>query len=206
MGKLKPREEGRLCGVDAEWPVSLGGDIREALSHIPAPAYILDRHGVVRWENTQALELFGDHRGSSFTVLVAPEFVSRSRLEFTRKLLGSSRTSDYQTMLRTRSGRTVPVEIRAVALRDGDRVTGVFGIVTVPPGRDEHAEELDELTPRQHEVLRLLARGYSTKLVAKELSVAPETVRNHVRGILQALGVHSRLAAIAEARRRGLTP
>lgn len=202
MGTFEPRKEQRLRGVE-DWPDSLGGDIREALSHIPAPAYILDRHGVVRWENTQALELFGDHRGSSFTVLVAPEFVSRSRLEFTRKLLGSSRTSDYQTMLRTRSGRVVQVEIRAVALRDGDRVTGVFGIVTVPPSSDAQSEELDELTPRQHEVLQLLACGYSTKLVANELSVAPETVRNHVRGILHALGVHSRLAAIAEARRRG---
>lgn len=206
MGKLEPRKGDRVCGVNAEWPVSLGGDIREALSHIPAPAYVLDRDGMVRWENTHALELFGDHLGSSFTVLVAPEFVSRSRLEFTRKLLGSSRTSDYQTMLRTRSGRTVLVEIRAVALRDGDRVTGVFGIVTIPPSGDSQVEELDELTPRQHEVLRLLARGHSTKLVAKELSVAPETIRNHVRGILHALGVHSRLAAIAEARHRGLVP
>ena len=206
MGKVNPRRWDRLDGVDGDWPISLGGDIREALSHIPAPAYVLDRHGVVRWENNRALELFGDHRGSSFTVLVAPEFVSRSRLEFTRKLLGSSRTSDYQTMLRTRSGRTLPVEIRAVTLRDGDHVTGVFGIVTVPPSGDQQADERDELTPRQHEVLQLLARGCSTRLVAKELSVAPETVRNHVRGILQALGVHSRLAAIAEARRRGLVP
>lgn len=206
MGKLELPKGHRHCGVDAEWPASLGGDIREALSHIPAPAYILDRHGVVRWENTQALELFGDHRGSSFTVLVAPEFVSRSRLEFTRKLLGSSRTSDYQTMLRTRSGRTVPVEIRAVALRDDDRVTGVFGIVTVLPSLEARGDDLDELTPRQHEVLQLLARGYSTKQVANELSVASETVRNHVRGILRALCVHSRLAAIAEGRRRGLVP
>jgi PAS domain S-box-containing protein len=205
---LEPCEsdKGGTSDAEPEWPVSLRGDIREALSHIPAPAYILDRNGVVRWENTQALEVFGDHRGRSFTVLVAPEFVSRSRLEFTRKVLGSSRTSDYQTMLRTRAGGIVPVEIRAVTLRDGDRVTGIFGIVTVPRSLEERTEGLDELTPRQHEVLQLLAGGYSTKQVAKELSVAPETVRNHVRGILHALGVHSRVAAIAEGRRRGLVP
>jgi DNA-binding CsgD family transcriptional regulator len=187
-----------------EWPVSIGGDIGEALAHITAPAYILDRHGVIRWENTHALELFGDHRGSSFTVLVAPEFVSRARLEFARKVIGSSRTSDYESMLRTRSGRLVPVEIRAVALRDGDRVAGIFGIVALADEPQGRSEISDELTPRQHEVLRFLARGCSTTQIAESLGVARETVRNHVRGVLRGLRVHSRLAAIAEARRRGL--
>jgi DNA-binding CsgD family transcriptional regulator len=60
------------------------------------------------------------------------------------------------------------------------------------------------LTPRQFEVVRALARGASTAQLAEEFNLSRETVRNHVRGILRALRVHSRLAAVAEARRRGL--
>ncbi len=56
------------------------------------------------------------------------------------------------------------------------------------------------LTPRQTEVLRLLEHGRSTEHIARELHLSVETVRNHIRHILRALGVHSRLEAVAMAR------
>ena len=61
-----------------------------------------------------------------------------------------------------------------------------------------------ELTPRQAEVLRLLEHGRSTDQIAEELHLSRETVRNHIRHILQALGVHSRLEAVALARHEHL--
>jgi DNA-binding NarL/FixJ family response regulator len=60
------------------------------------------------------------------------------------------------------------------------------------------------LTPRQVQVVRLLADGRSTLQIAAELHLAVETVRNHVRGALRRLGAHSRLEAIAVARRDGI--
>jgi DNA-binding NarL/FixJ family response regulator len=51
-------------------------------------------------------------------------------------------------------------------------------------------------------VLRLLEHGRSTRQIAQQLHLSPETVRNHVRAVLRALGVHSRLEAVALARRR----
>ena len=57
------------------------------------------------------------------------------------------------------------------------------------------------LTPRQTEVLRLLEHGRSTNQIAAELHLSVETVRNHIRHILRALGVHSRLEAVALTRR-----
>ena len=56
------------------------------------------------------------------------------------------------------------------------------------------------LTPRQAEVLRLLERGHSTHQIARELHLSIETVRNHIRHLLRALGVHSRIEAVAMAR------
>jgi DNA-binding NarL/FixJ family response regulator len=57
------------------------------------------------------------------------------------------------------------------------------------------------LTPRQQEVLRLLADGVAAKEIAARLGLAEDTVRNHIRAIRVALGTHSQLEAVAKARR-----
>ena len=62
-----------------------------------------------------------------------------------------------------------------------------------------------DLTPRQTEVLRLLELGRSTNQIAAELHLSVETVRNHIRHILRALGVNSRLEAVALTRRGHLS-
>jgi DNA-binding NarL/FixJ family response regulator len=60
------------------------------------------------------------------------------------------------------------------------------------------------LTPRQCEVLELVCLGLSNKLIARQLSVSENTVRNHVQGILAFLQVSSRSEAAFAARNRGL--
>ena len=83
-------------------------------------------------------------------------------------------------------------------------MVGIFSIVEVAASPADPTPLRSELTPRQLEVLRALARGSSTAQIAEASSLSPETVRKHVRGVLRVLRVHSRLAAVAEARRRGL--
>ena len=61
-----------------------------------------------------------------------------------------------------------------------------------------------DLTPRQQEVLNLLGQGGSTEQIAAQLHVTTETVRNHIRHVLKALGAHSRLEAVVVARQQGL--
>ena len=86
-------------------------------------------------------------------------------------------------------------------LRDGSHVMGVFGQVKDIAEDSTPAAPDSRLTPRQSEVLRLLERGYSTDQIGRELHLSTETVRNHVRAVLQALNVHSRLEAVALSRR-----
>ena len=62
----------------------------------------------------------------------------------------------------------------------------------------------EELTPRELEVLGLLARGLSNPAIADELVLSLKTVRNHVQSVIAKLGAHSKLEAVAAAVRRGL--
>ena len=60
------------------------------------------------------------------------------------------------------------------------------------------------LTPREVEILRLLAKGYSNKLLARELDLALGTVKVHVKHILKKLGIKSRVEAAVWAVNAGL--
>ena len=60
---------------------------------------------------------------------------------------------------------------------------------------------VQELTPREREVLSLLARGEAVGGIARSLGLSVHTVRSHVRNILRKLGVSSQLEAVARARR-----
>ena len=65
-------------------------------------------------------------------------------------------------------------------------------------------QSVDELTPRELDVLRLLAEGKPNKLVAADLGIGEVTVKSHVRAIFTKLNVLSRTEAIAVASRSGL--
>ena len=64
--------------------------------------------------------------------------------------------------------------------------------------------EAATLTPREVEVLRLAAAGLSSRAVAERLGLSLHTVRTHLQNVLTKLGAHSRLEAVAVARKRGL--
>jgi DNA-binding NarL/FixJ family response regulator len=61
-----------------------------------------------------------------------------------------------------------------------------------------------DLTERELEVLRLLAEGFSTRSISEELFISNNTARNHVQRLIAKLGAHSRLEAVATARRSGV--
>jgi two-component system, NarL family, response regulator LiaR len=63
---------------------------------------------------------------------------------------------------------------------------------------------VEQLTPRELEVLGLLVEGRSSTAIAEELSISKNTVRTHIQSILSKLLVHSRLEAVAFAVKHGL--
>ena len=179
--------------------LNMGSDVAEALEHINIPSYVLDDTGVIRWLNTAARRMVGEVSGRQFTSVVAPEETRRARELFARNLLGTAPVTDSAVVLIDDSGARVGVEVSSVPLRRGGRVVGVFGQVSDVLEEPQGHPELS-LTPRQAEVLQLLERGRSTDQIADELHLSRETVRNHIRHLLRAVGASSRLEAVAVAR------
>lgn len=71
--------------------------------------------------------------------------------------------------------------------------------LTTPSGNAD-----TELTSREKEILRCLAEGFPTPVIARKLFISPVTVRNHIQNILQKLDVHTKLAAVVFAYRHNL--
>jgi PAS domain S-box-containing protein len=184
--------------------LAVGGDVEQALIGIPVPSYVLDREGIVRWINPAAERLLGDVRGRHFTTVVGAEDRTRARELFARKVLGTTAATETTGVLVSTGGARLVLDVSAVPLTDGERVVGVFGLLS-GAADDEPSAPPAHLTPRQAEVLHLLEQGRSTKQIAQELHLSTETVKNHVRHLLRALGVNSRLEAVAAVRRGGST-
>jgi DNA-binding NarL/FixJ family response regulator len=153
-------------------------------------------------------------------------------IEATRRLLADARTDAKVVMLTTfdmdeyvydalRAGasgfllKDAPPEqlvtgIRAVA--NGDALLApsitrrvIEEFVRRPPSSTQTAPpELAELTARELEVLKLLARGLSNAEIAKELFVSETTVKTHVAHVLMKLGVRDRVQAVVVAYETGL--
>jgi DNA-binding NarL/FixJ family response regulator len=68
----------------------------------------------------------------------------------------------------------------------------------------QRSEPQYELTPRESEVLRRIVAGQGTMQMAREMNIAPSTLRTYVKNLLTKLGAHSRLQAAALASREGL--
>lgn len=71
------------------------------------------------------------------------------------------------------------------------------------PQGEKAGPGLNDLTPRERDVLALICRGQDDKTIARTLDVSGNTVRNHVARIYAKIGVNRRIAAVAWARNRG---
>ena len=94
------------------------------------------------------------------------------------------------------------IEIEGVELVSGDAEPDAL-VVAARAGVEEGDAEI-ALTPRELEVLALLAEGASNKLIAQRLGISAHTAKYHVASLLEKLDAVSRTDAVAHAARIGV--
>jgi PAS domain S-box-containing protein len=141
-----------------------------------------------------------------FTEPLPPEVRENVAAQF-RRAAERGEPTDFETVFLDASGNLRGVRLQHLPLRSGGAIVGVLILafdLRQPPSGAIGLQPQPRLTPRQREVLGLIASGLSTAEIATQLTISPETVRNHLRSLFSELNVHTRLEAIAAAQRLGL--
>ena len=117
-----------------------------------------------------------------------------ARLELATSLVAAGRSNEATS--EARAAREALLALGASA--EADRAGRVLATL------DRAAQPLPELTPREREVLCLLAEGMTNRQIAGRLVISEHTVHRHVTNLLRKLALPSRTAAAAHAVRSGL--
>jgi DNA-binding NarL/FixJ family response regulator len=177
----------RAAAGDAEGAHDAAAEVEREAVGLGTP-YMRGRGRLVR---AQVLSAAGDHDGARqaaedaadlFTASSAPYDAARARMILSAALEAL--------------GRPERAAAEARAARDAFVLLGGRPIAGPDAG--------DELSPREREILRLVARGRSDAEIAEQLFLSPHTVHRHVANIRTKLRTPSRAAAVAYATRHGL--
>jgi PAS domain S-box-containing protein len=181
------------------------------MERAPVPLLAADDERRIKRVNTRWCDMTGYSAEQAASMklddLIAPE--SRPGLDMRWGDLLRSGMSTARTVLMCADGSRLHVRYGAFA----HVVPGVEVVTVLPePGqagrlmRPARTRRTGQLTRREQESLRLVARGMTTTVAAEQLGISPETVRTHVRNAMNKLGARTRAQAIAVAMRDGEIP
>ncbi|MGD0082660.1 MAG: response regulator transcription factor [Acidimicrobiales bacterium] len=125
------------------------------------------------------------------------KFLALSVSDAPEDVIGAIRAGARGYVTKTISGPELVEAIGRVSEGDAVFSPRLAGFVldafaAMPDDQPPFDPELDQLTPREREVLRLIARGYTYKELARELSISAKTVETHVSSVLHKLQLSTR--------------
>jgi HD-GYP domain-containing protein (c-di-GMP phosphodiesterase class II) len=147
----------------------------------------------------ECLDGSGYHRNSrgpdlspAARILAAAEAFQTAREARPHRAASSDAAAATKLRAAVKEGKLCPQAVEAVLTCAGQ------------PARRATAERLAGLTPREIEVLRLIAAGHTAKEAARQLDIAPKTADNHIQSLYSKIGVSTRAGAALYALERGL--
>src|SRR6266700_2300385 len=164
---------------------SLGGDGKAVAALVLRHHERLDGSGYHRYAKAPDLS-------AGARVLAAAEAFQTAREARPYRPASSDAAAASRLRATVREGKLCPDAVEAVLASAGQ------------PARRETAGRLSGLTPREIEVLRLIAAGRTAKEAARQLDISPKTADNHIQNLYSKIGVTTRAAAALYALERGL--
>ncbi len=173
------------CGFEIAFEVSTAEALRAALVAHSPKLLLLD----MELPDADGLELI-EGIVATVPVLVVSAFDEplRVRAALQGGALGYVRKDAHVDVL----VRAIRAALRGKVFVDPSLATRLATAVHRTPESSQLREKIAKLSPRHLEVLALLARGKTTKEIAKELFISPGTAKNHVTKIMAQLGVSNR--------------
>jgi HD-GYP domain-containing protein (c-di-GMP phosphodiesterase class II) len=165
--------------------VSLGGEGKAVAALVLRHHERLDGSGYHRYARANDLS-------AAARVLAAAEAFQTAREPRPHRPALSDSAAAAKLRSAVRDGKVCPEAVEAVLACAGQ------------PARRDATERLAGLTPREIEVLRLIAAGRTAKEAARELEIAPKTADNHIQSLYSKIGVSTRAGAALYALERGL--
>jgi PAS domain S-box-containing protein len=182
------------------------GILGRAVDAAPAAVFVTDEQGRFVAANRYACQMLGREREELLSTHLADVVWGADPPP---QLDAGSAVGIAQ--LRHSDGSKVIVRYQVRALNGGDSPFAVWlatarhvGRSSQVDARSSRARDHDVLSAREIEILQLIADGLENEAIARELFISTETVKSHVRRILQKLGAHSRTYAVAVALRRAM--
>jgi DNA-binding NarL/FixJ family response regulator len=179
--------------------VGTAGDVDEAMTGIAAaqPDVVLVDVHMPGGGGAELIRrvLTAAEKGDSETAAAVPRFLALSVSDAAEDVIAVIRAGARGYLTKTVSGAELAEAIGRVAAGDAVFSPRLAGFVldafagSMPLPSDP---ELDQLTAREREVLRLIARGYAYKEVARRLNLSVKTVETHVSSVLRKLQLSSR--------------
>ena len=131
-----------------------------------------------------------------FTINTTPETIPPRVEEVIRTLVGLVENTSAQVAPVEYSSKTPPEEVLVDTDVDGYR----YLLVRLP----QPARNRVQLSPREQEIVRMVAKGHPNKVIADVLNISSWTVCTHLRRIFAKLGVGSRAAMVAQLLEMGI--
>jgi PAS domain S-box-containing protein len=192
----------------------------QALDHVDLAVIATDADGVVSTWNTRAERLYGWAReeaiGRHIAELTVPS-ASRAVAEEIMDALRQGRTWQGSFRLRRKDGTTFTAFVKDSPILEDGKLVGIVGVSielsdpelvsavrTVVDTSGNHnsnhnGRKQRTLSPREREILGLLARGLTGEQIAERLVLSPETIRTHIRNAREKLGASTRVEAVTMA-------
>src|SRR6266849_601435 len=194
----------------------------------PIRVLIADDHALFRrglemvLEEEDDIDLVGQASDGTEAVTVAGESLPDVVLMDIRMLKSSDEEEDLFEAIRAGASgyllKDIPLDEVAEAVRAvhggqslinpsmAGKLLTEFATLAKRDSEEERVQHVaaPKLTEREMEVLKLVARGMNNRDIAKELFISENTVKNHVRNILEKLQIHSRMEAVMVAVREKL--
>ena len=175
----------------------------ELLEDSLAPIYIKDINGIYVYCNKSFVQFIGLPRAKILGHTpygIAPVRLAEVYVNADKTLFESTNSQQYSSSVQTSGKIETAVTFNKTALFDmNGKVTGLIGAISLDPITTPDHRLKAKFTTREYEILLLLMRGKSSKVMSHLLGISNHTTNGYMKSIYMKLDVHSKNEAIYKA-------